>query len=120
MTWPFRVTPPLLDVVEVLVATEGKIHGQALADELGEGGPNVYRALERLRSAGWIDDEWEPRNPEHRAPPRRLCWLTPEGRIQAAALLEDKAPLRRQPPPGSANGAGAGPRTDGRPSGSVR
>jgi DNA-binding MarR family transcriptional regulator len=97
--WPFRVTPPLVDVVDALTRAEGKLHGWALADLCGQTPPNVYRALERLRAAGWVEFEWESENPELGRPRRRLYWLTAEGWRQGPALLaERRGEARRSVP----------------------
>lgn len=92
--WPFRVTPPLLDVVEALVLTADAVHGWALAERARCTRPNVYRALRRLRQAGWVGHEWEQRDPATSTPPRRLYWLTPEGREHGQALLAERRPTR--------------------------
>ncbi len=88
--WPFRVTPPLVDVIDALTRAHGKLHGWALADVCGQTTPNVYRALERLRDAGWVAYEWEAENPEPGRPRRRLYWLTAEGWRRGPALLTER------------------------------
>lgn len=88
--WPFRVTPPLVDVVDALTRAEGKLHGWALAERCGQTTPNVYRALERLRTAGWVAYEWEAENPEPGRPRRRLYWLTGEGWLRGPALVAER------------------------------
>jgi PadR family transcriptional regulator PadR len=90
MKWPFRITAPLLDVVEALRHAGGPLHGWGIAEETGQSGPNVYRALRRLQDAGWVDYVWEAENPAPGKPRRRLYWLTSEGRRQAGALLADR------------------------------
>lgn len=89
-SWPFRVTPPLLAVVDALTRAGGKLHGWALADLCGQTPPNVYRVLERLRDAGWVAYEWEAENPEPGRPRRRLYWLTGEGWRRGPALLAER------------------------------
>jgi DNA-binding PadR family transcriptional regulator len=91
VSWPFRITPPLLAVVDTLVRTSGKIHGWGIAERCGETTPNVYRALERLRLAGWVTYEWEAENPNPTLPRRRLYQLTAEGWRHAPALLNERA-----------------------------
>lgn len=88
--WPFRVTPPLVGVVDALTRAEGKLHGWALAERCGQTTPNVYRALERLRNAGWVACEWEAENPEPGRPRRRLYWLTGEGWRRGPALVVER------------------------------
>jgi hypothetical protein len=89
-SWPFRVTPPLVAVVDALTRAGGKKHGWSLADMCGETTPNVYRALERLRAAGWVAYEWEAENPEPGRPRRRMYWLTGEGWRRGPALLVER------------------------------
>lgn len=95
MTWPFRVTPPLLDVVAALSRAEDRVHGWDLAEQAGQTSPNVYRVLERLRVAGWVDYEWERENPRHGKPRRRFYWLTDVGAAKAPALLAERRPAPR-------------------------
>ena len=92
MSWPFRVTPPLLKTVDALTRAGGKIHGWDLAELAGETPPNVYRALERLRGAQWVEYEWEAENPERGRPRRRLYWLNAEGWNRGLALLDEREP----------------------------
>lgn len=88
--WPFRVTPQIVDVVDALVNAESKQHGWALADATGHGAPTVYRVLERLRDAEWVDYEWEAENPEAGRPRRRLYWLTAAGSEQGRELVSER------------------------------
>jgi len=90
MTWPFRVTSPLLDVVETLTQVQDRAHGWDLATRCGQSAPNVYRALERLRQADWVAYEWEESNPEPGKPRRRFYWLTEVGRAEAPRLLAER------------------------------
>jgi DNA-binding PadR family transcriptional regulator len=90
MTWPFRVTPPLLDIVQTLTEVNGRAHGWDLAERSGQSGPNTYRVLERLRSAGWVDYEWETKNPAPGKPRRRFYWFTDHGLAQAPRLLAER------------------------------
>lgn len=93
MSWPFRVTPPLLSTVDALTRAGGKLHGWALAEMSGETPPNVYRALERLRAAGWVEHQWESENPSGR-PRRRLYWLNAEGWNRGLNLLAERGRRR--------------------------
>jgi hypothetical protein len=97
MSWPFRVTPPLVDVVDALTRADGKIHGWRLAELCGQTTPNVYRALERLRLAGWVAFEWEAENPTQGRPRRRLYWLTAVGWNHARALLAERRGITLPP-----------------------
>lgn len=90
MSWPFRVTPPLLGTLDALTRADGKVHGWALAEMSGETPANVYRALERLRGAGWVSHQWEAENPEPGRPRRRLYWLNAEGWNRGLDLLAER------------------------------
>lgn len=94
--WPFRITTPLLDVVEALVHADTAVHGWALAEQTGQSGPNVYRALARLRAAGWVWGRREARNPESGRPPRCSYRLTARGSAQARLLLEERRGPRQR------------------------
>jgi PadR family transcriptional regulator, regulatory protein PadR len=90
MGWPFRVTKPLVDVLQALLRADGPIHGWRLAEVTRQSGPNVYRALRRLQDAAWVDCRWVD-SPEAGRPRRRLYWLTPAGQRGAAQLLNERA-----------------------------
>ncbi|MFG1992368.1 PadR family transcriptional regulator [Actinoplanes sp. NPDC048988] len=95
---PVRVTQPLLDVLEVLLSTEDfRQHGWAIMKATKRAGPTVYRILDRLREADWVAAEWEAPQPEQTTPPRRFYQLTPNGRVSALALIEERRSSRRQP-----------------------
>ena len=51
----------------------------------------MYRVLQRLCEAGWVDYEWEAQNPEPGKPRRRFYWLTEDGRVGATAVLQAPA-----------------------------
>jgi DNA-binding PadR family transcriptional regulator len=106
MGWPFRVTDPLLDVVEVLMDAEDELHGWEIISRTHRTGATVYQVLERLRKARWVDYRWEdlPANPDevrddgsagsegsHR-PRRRYYRLSGEGAAKAPVLLRDRRP----------------------------
>lgn len=90
MRWPFRVTRPLVEVLQALVSTDRPIHGWHIAELAHQSGPNVYRALRRLQDAAWVDCRWED-SPEAGRPRRRQYWLTPAGRLSAVQLLNERA-----------------------------
>jgi hypothetical protein len=51
---PFRGTGAKLDVLEVLLGSDGELHGWAIMRASGRSRPTVYQILDRLsRSAGW-------------------------------------------------------------------
>jgi PadR family transcriptional regulator PadR len=91
-----RVTAPLLDVLEfllwVLDSGAEETHGWAIMKAVKRSGPTVYGVLDRLEDAGWISSRWEQENPDANRPRRRLYRLTPNGSIQARALLAQRRP----------------------------
>ena len=93
MAAPFRVTPPLLDVLEVLLdAGEQERHGWAIMKASKRTGPTVYQVLERLAAAKWVQARWEEQHPELGRPRRRFYRLTPPGVASARALLAERRP----------------------------
>lgn len=92
MKWRLRrhslkVTPWLLNTVDALMRADGKKHCWDLAVLGNEQVPNVHRAIERLRDAGWVVYEWEPADEATARPRRRLWQLTEQARGQAGDLL---------------------------------
>jgi DNA-binding PadR family transcriptional regulator len=71
-------------------------------------GPTVYGVLERLEEWGWVTGTWEELSEEESRPRRRCYRLTPNGRIEAQALLAERRPagsvrtVIRKPLPGGA------------------
>jgi PadR family transcriptional regulator len=99
--WPFRVTDPLLDLLDALVGAHGELHGWELIKQTGRSGATVYQTLDRLRSAGWVSCRWEILGPEENRPRRRFYLFTAEGARLAPALLAERRPVRaRQQVPG--------------------
>jgi len=90
MSWPFRVTRPLVEVLQGLLGADGPVHGWHIAEVTNQSGPNVYRALRRLQDASWVDCRWVD-SPEAGRPRRRLYWLTPAGQRGATQLLTERA-----------------------------
>jgi PadR family transcriptional regulator PadR len=87
---PRRITRPLLDVLEVLLAAleDGReLHGWAIMKAVARSGPTVYGVLDRLEDAGWLDSRWEEHNPEPNRPRRRFYRLTPHGAASAQKLV---------------------------------
>jgi PadR family transcriptional regulator len=111
MAWPFRVTAPLLDVVEVLLNADGELHGWQIMKETGRTGATVYQVLERLRKARWVDSRWEE-FPEPSAaddqvtaiddmaaasigrPRRRYYRISGEGAAKGPILLAERRPRK--------------------------
>ncbi|GAB3977543.1 hypothetical protein GCM10029978_067540 [Actinoallomurus acanthiterrae] len=98
MAQPFRVTAPLLDVLEVFLQAHYEnrddLHGWPIAKATGRSGPTVYGVLERLLAASWITGRWEEENPQPNRPRRRLYRLTPNGVVASEQLLAERRPRR--------------------------
>ncbi|WP_329518717.1 PadR family transcriptional regulator [Spirillospora sp. NBC_01491] len=114
MSFPTRVTRPLLDVLELFVQASGEgteLHGWTIKKAAGLSGATTYKMFDRLEDAGWITGRWEAHNPDPTRPPRRLYRLTPTGETGARALLAERRPgwARAAPRPAGAD-QGAGPR----------
>jgi DNA-binding PadR family transcriptional regulator len=90
MGWPFRVTAPLLHTIAALTDADRSMHGWEIAQRAAESPVNVYRALQRLHDAGWVDRAWADDPPQTR-PRRRMYWLTVTGRRTAPRLLAERA-----------------------------
>ncbi|MCD1573039.1 PadR family transcriptional regulator [Agromyces mediolanus] len=96
-----RVTPPTLDVLEVLLGADA-VWGLLVIKESGRNPGTVYPILDRLERLGWATSEWGD-EPERSGPRRKYYALTAEGRDAAAALLA----ARRGTDPGQLRGAPA-------------
>ena len=72
-----------------------RVHGWEVARLCGQSPPTVYRVLQRLCEAGWVDYEWEAHNPEPGKPRRRFYWLTEDGRVGARAVLRARTAAER-------------------------
>lgn len=102
MTDSRRVTGPLLDVLEVLLDALGqhqRPYGWTIMKATQRSGPTVYGVLERLEEWGWITGAWEELSESENRPRRRCYELTPNGRVEAAALLTARRPARVDVPP---------------------
>ncbi len=95
-----RVTAPLLDVLEVLLDAHRRqfeVHGWNLMRTTHRAGPTIYRVLDRLEDAGWIEGHWEDTNPDPSEPRRRFYKLTPNGLAGAYDLLAARRPAALGP-----------------------
>ena len=116
MAWPFRVTDPLLDVLEILLEADADLHGWAIMKQTQRTGPTIYQVLERLRKAKWVDCWWEDQeghqSPEPQrgagagdsggrardresVPRRRYYRLSGEGAARAPVLLAERGRSRQ-------------------------
>jgi DNA-binding PadR family transcriptional regulator len=97
MDAPFRITPPLLDVLEVLVAAAPaeELHGWAIMKATRRTGPTVYQVLDRLAREGWVQARWEERHPEPNKPRRRFYRVSPEKLAAARAVVASRRPASR-------------------------
>jgi PadR family transcriptional regulator, regulatory protein PadR len=94
-----RVTEPLLDVLEALLAARDyELHGWAITSTIKRASPTVYSILERLTDHGIVTARWEDQQLETATPRRRLYRLTGHGATVARSLLTDRRPYR--PPAG--------------------
>lgn len=102
MGWPLRVTPPLLDTLEVLVrAGTDEILGLTVVELVLRTPATTYQQLQRLRAAHWVTSRWETEaeiaargaNPDT-APRRRYYRIAPNVRPLMVELLEERRPAR--------------------------
>lgn len=90
-----RVTPAILDVLEVLVGTDDELHGFALAKAAHRPTGSVYVILSRLEDARWVESDWEQVNAQNEGRPRRRFYrLTPDGLIAARETLAERRQKR--------------------------
>lgn len=87
--YPFRITPALLDVLEVL-ADGGEIHGFAIARTAKRPTGSVYPILARLEEAAWVHSRREAQHPQPSRPARRFYQLTEPGLEGAARVLRER------------------------------
>lgn len=66
----------------LLLIDEEERHGYALAKELGKQGPTVYKHLQELEEAGYIESEQDGR--------RRVYALTQRGKLTVEAERADE------------------------------
>jgi PadR family transcriptional regulator, regulatory protein PadR len=93
---PVRVTEPLLDVLEALLAArDHELYGWAITKATRRSSPTVYKILERLTDYGMVTARWEDQPPDVSTPRRRFYRLTGHGAMAATDLLRERRP---QPP----------------------
>ena len=115
MAWPFRVTDPLLEILEVLLEADTSLHGWDIMKRTHRSGPTVYQVLERLRKARWVECWWEGENltAAEQSPPaadgdggssqgrdnlprRRYYRLSGEGAAKVPVLLAERGRRRNE------------------------
>lgn len=92
-----RLTQPTIRVLRLLLeASDGRSYGLELINGANVGPGTLYPMLTRLESIGWLDSSWEDIDPAAEGrPARRYYSLTANGRIEAAARLENRSQARR-------------------------
>ncbi|WP_420367216.1 PadR family transcriptional regulator [Curtobacterium sp. L1-20] len=93
-----RVTAPMVDVLEALLAGTEPTWGLLVIKATGRPPGTVYPILERLERQGWIRSTWDD-DPDRSGPRRRLYEFTVDGAVAARALVdarvrEDRAAVR--------------------------
>ncbi|MGH3694670.1 MAG: PadR family transcriptional regulator [Pseudonocardiaceae bacterium] len=86
-----RITLPLQAVVGALLQQpDEEKFGLEIAEDSGLEPAVIYGVLQRLRTAGWVEDRWEDAEIAHREgrPPRRYYRLSPEGRARGIHALQ--------------------------------
>ena len=93
---PARVTVPVLQVVDLLLAAPGRDDWYALdiCRQTGLGSGTVAQILFRLQEWGWVGSRWEDATEAHRQgrPRRRFYELTGEGATAARDVLRQRFP----------------------------
>jgi DNA-binding PadR family transcriptional regulator len=114
---PVRITGPLLDVLEELIAAhaadDGDLHGWAIMRATRRSGPTVYGVLDRLEGMGWIEGRWEIQDHDQAGPRKRFYSLTPSGLAGAQEILRERRPGTLRPARPRHRGARPVPRQAG-------
>ncbi|MFZ3491944.1 PadR family transcriptional regulator [Streptomyces sp. 5.8] len=98
MDRPFKVTQATLDVMEVLLVSEGGVHGYAIAQAAKKPTGSVYPILARLESAGWLESSWETSEQTPGVPRKRFYRLTPNGTAGVREVLLERRGALPSPP----------------------
>jgi PadR family transcriptional regulator, regulatory protein PadR len=85
----------IMDVLDVLMNAppDDPAWGLKLCEQTGYGTGTVYPALDRLMTAGWIEDRWEEPAPADR-PRRRYYAITSAGRAAYQEAMAARAVRR--------------------------
>lgn len=94
MGQPLRVTENTVRVLRVLAASDAPLWGVTITQRAGLAYNTGRPVIVRLESHGWVERTIEPKGAcrtcnRKAAVPRHLFALTPDGRLQAEALLKD-------------------------------
>lgn len=95
-TGPARVTVPVLQVIDLLLAEPSRDDWFALeiCRQTGLGSGTVAQILFRLQDWGWVNSHWEDATEAHRQgrPRRRFYSLTGQGAAEARQVLRQRFP----------------------------
>jgi len=101
MASPIRITGPLLDVLEELLAAyaagDDDVHGWAIMKATRRSGPTIYGILDRLEDMGWIEGRWEIQENDQAGPRKRFYSLTPSGLAGVQVILRERRPGALRP-----------------------
>ena len=86
-----QITVPVAKVLAALLAAPDDDHyGLRLIQQTGLASGTLYPVLTRLRTAGWVEANWEDIDPVAAGrPARRYYRLTADGYTQAQTTLTD-------------------------------
>ncbi|HEV7898762.1 MAG TPA: PadR family transcriptional regulator [Planosporangium sp.] len=77
-----RVGKATVDVLTVLLDSDGPRWGLEIIKATGRPSGTVYPLLDRLERAGWVTSRWDE-DDDRKGPRRRLYALTPEGALES-------------------------------------
>jgi PadR family transcriptional regulator PadR len=86
-----RRTHALIQVAMALMEDPAGSHwGYDLSKRASVRSGVLYPILRRMLDEGWLDDGWEdPSQITHKRPPRRYYELTPKGKEELGAILDE-------------------------------
>jgi len=74
-------------ILDMSQEVEGHIWGYALSKKSGVRSGVLYPILDRMMSAGWLEDHWEEHTGGEKRPPRRYYTLTDKGRNNLGGVV---------------------------------
>ena len=86
-----RVTAPTVDVLSILLESQGPVFGLEIMKRSGRPSGTIYPILERLERQGWIASEWEEHT-DTQLRRRRVYTFTAEGAVAARDVVAAAAP----------------------------